>query len=211
MKILIADDHPIYREGLGNLLRSYDFTVVGSVRDGVEAVEAALSLAPDVVLMDANMPRMDGIEATRRIKAENPAVKVIILTGIEDDRLLFESIQAGASGFLLKKLDGDSLNRSLHELEEGKNPFSPGVEESLLHEFSRITENDSKAAKRIHLDDRQIKTLEYLARGMTYKEIGAKMGMSERTVKYHIRELKRLCGQDTKERLIQFYLDQYAD
>ena len=162
MTVLIADDHPIYIEGLSNLLKSYDFTVVGCAMDGKEAVKQAILLQPDVILMDANMPEMNGIEATKKIKESLPEIKIIILTGIEDDTLLFDSIQAGASGFLLKKLNGGELNQSLRDLQAGKNPFSQGVEDSLLKEFRRVHPQPS-----VVLMGRQIEILKRLSMGLT--------------------------------------------
>jgi DNA-binding NarL/FixJ family response regulator len=168
-------------------------------------VRLAQQLGPDVVLMDARMPGMDGIEATRKIKAAIPQTKVIILTGIEDDRLLFDAVKAGASGFLLKKLDGDSLNRSLRELQAGRNPFSPGMEDLLLQKFSSI--GDSRNKKIPLLTGRQIRILEWLYRGMTYKEIGIELCIGEQAVKYHIGRIKQQCGLKTQMELRELYRD----
>ncbi|MCI1208858.1 MAG: response regulator transcription factor [Treponema sp.] len=202
MNILIADDHPIYVEGLVNLLQSYDFTVVGTAADGKAAVEQVQRLQPDIVLMDANMPGMNGIEATKRIRKENPETKVIILTGIEDDSLLFDAVKAGASGFLLKKLDGDSLYKSLLELQAGKNPFSPGMGDLLLGKISSI-EKEPRIA--VPLSARQLRILEYLDSDMTYKEIGKKLFISEQTVKYHIAKMKQNTCSKSKLQLLEFY------
>lgn len=205
MTVLVADDHPIYIEGLANLLRSYDFTVIGKAKDGLEAVRLAEELKPDVVLMDANMPEMDGIEATKKIKENAPNCKVIILTGIEDDSLLMRALDAGASGFLLKKLDGESLHKNLLELQAGRNPFSPGIEAL----FSESTANEKKSGKRINrLTVRDEEILKKLSRGMTYKEIGAEIHLSEAAVKYNVKRIKEQSGAQTQAELIGWYRDQ---
>jgi DNA-binding NarL/FixJ family response regulator len=152
--------------------------------------------------MDANMPGVDGIEATKRIRKENPEIKILILTGIEDDSLLFEAVKAGASGFLLKKLDGDSLYKNLQDLQNGKNPFSPGLGDLLLKKISHI---EKEAKESVSLSGRQLRILEYLNDGLTYKEIGKKLFVSEQPVKYHIAKIKHFTGSKTRLQLLEFY------
>jgi DNA-binding NarL/FixJ family response regulator len=203
MTILVADDHPIYIEGLVNLLRSYDFTVTGRAQNGAEAVRLACRLKPDIVLMDANMPVMDGIEATRQIRAVLPATKVVILTGIEDDALLLQAVQAGASGFLLKRLDGDSLHKNLLELQSGRNPFSPELEDHLIKKNS-ISEKE-KSTHFNSLAERDLSIMRFLVKGLTYKEIAARINLSEPAVKYHIKNIKLQYGVQTKNELITVF------
>lgn|SRR5574344_2069689 len=203
MTVLVADDHPIYIEGLVNLLCSYDFTVAGKAQNGAEAVRLACRLKPDIVLMDANMPVMDGIEATRQIRAALPATKVVILTGIEDDALLLQAIQAGASGFLLKRLDGDSLHKNLLELQAGRNPFSPGLKELLIKKIS-VSEKE-KAAHLRQLTERDLSIMRLLVKGFTYKEIGVRINLSEPAVKYHIKNIKMQYGVQTQNELITMF------
>lgn len=211
MTILVADDHPIYIEGLVNLLRSYDFTVVGSAQNGKDAVKLAVENKPDIVLMDANMPGMDGIEATKKIRAQIPDTKVVILTGIEDDALLLKAIEAGAAGFLLKRLDGDSLTRNLRELQAGRNPFSPDLEDVLRKKIAGRESEMSSSLKRPIFGEREMTILSLLSRGMTYKEIGVQIHLSEPAVKYHIKNIKEQCGVQSQTQLIEFYREKYPD
>src|SRR5574344_304700 len=204
MTVLVADDHPIYIEGLVNLLRSYDFDVVGSATDGKQAVQLAYEKKPDVVLMDANMPGMDGIEATREIRKTLTQTKVVILTGIEDDALLSKAMQAGASGFLLKRLDGESLHKNLLELQAGNNPFSPGLDD-ILHksnEESLLQKNELECS---YFTDRELHILQLLSKGKTYKEIGTEIHLSEAAVKYNVKKIKDQCGAQTQADLLTFY------
>jgi DNA-binding NarL/FixJ family response regulator len=210
MTVLVADDHPIYVEGLVNLLHSYDFTVAGNAADGAEAVRLACKLKPDVVLMDANMPVMDGIEATKQIRQAVPDTKVIILTGIEDDELLYRAVQAGASGFLLKRLDGSSLHKDLLELQAGRNPFSPGLGDLLLKKFTGNETGKTRKVQHCPLTGREIHVLQCLSRGMTYKEIGNEIHLSEQAIKYHIKKIKEQCDIHTLAELIVLYRDEYA-
>lgn len=204
MTILVADDHPIYIEGLVNLLQSYDFTVVGKAANGIEAVQLAGSLQPDIVLMDANMPELDGIEATKEIKRNYPNIKIVILTGIEDDVLLLKAIQAGAAGFLLKRLDGDSLHKNLIELQNGSNPFSPELEEVLMKKIADETKKGAQPALSF-LTEREVTILQLLSRGKTYKEIGLEIHLSEQAIKYNIKKIKEECHVETQSELLEYY------
>src|SRR5512138_1326078 len=136
LRVLLVDDHSLFLEGLRNLLVSEGITVVGSAKDGFEALAQARRLHPDVILMDIQMPRCDGVRATRLIKAELPECKVIMLTISEDEQDLFEAVKSGASGYLLKRLDAADFFTYLAELHEGHPPFSPGLAEKILREFS---------------------------------------------------------------------------
>ena len=149
------------------------------------------------------MPVMDCIEATRQIRAALPATKVVILTGIEDDALLLQAIQAGASGFLLKRLDGDSLHKNLLELQAGRNPFSPGLKELLIKKIS-VSEKE-KAAHLRQLTERDLSIMRLLVKGFTYKEIGVRINLSEPAVKYHIKNIKMQYGVQTQNELITMF------
>ncbi|MDC7127382.1 MAG: response regulator transcription factor [Spirochaetales bacterium] len=204
MKLLLADDHPIYIEGLVNLLKSYDYEIAACVSNGREAVEQALKLKPDAILMDANMPELNGIDATIEIKKADPTLKVIILTGLDDEQTLFNAVNAGASGFLLKNLDGDELNRSLQDLKSEKNPFSPGLQQTILNKFRedevKTEKNNSCSINKRHLD-----ILKHVAEGLTYKEIGDILFISERTVKYHVKKIKENYNITSHSQLIELY------
>lgn len=195
MKIMIADDHPLYAEGLKNLFKANDFAISAVVNNGDEAVKVALNKEPDLIFMDIEMPGLDGIEATRQIKAKLPETKVLILTSFEEDDSLIKAIKAGASGYLLKSLDGEELINSLKELEKGKNPFAPGLGECLLDEIRQSDDKEKYKGQNLpsnsNLSETQVEVIKLLVKGYTYQGIGEALFLSERTIKYHMEEIKK--------------------
>jgi DNA-binding NarL/FixJ family response regulator len=205
MNVLLVDDHRLLLEGLNNLLTAHGIRVVGMARDGLEAVAMARVLEPDVILMDIRMPRCDGLQATRRIKAELPWAKIVILTTSMEDQDLFEAVKSGACGYLLKSMDADELVEALDQAQQGIPPFSPGLANRLMAEFARLSaalvgdpdarrEDASGAGPAFPADcaaltRRQRDVLALVAQGLTYKEVGARLGLSARTVKYHMAEI----------------------
>ncbi len=200
MKVLLVDDNRLMLEGLQNLLEAHNVEVVGTAADGLASVDMARKLKPDVILMDIRMPCCDGLNATRLIKAEMPDAKIIILTTSAEDDDLFEAIKSGACGYLLKSMDTDELVEALDQARQGTPPFSPGLAAKLLDEFARLgdpneaisSKSSSKTgeeAMRSALKPRQIEVLSLLADGLSYKEIGARLFLSPRTVKYHMAEI----------------------
>ncbi len=140
MRVLIADDYPLLIDGLISLLEAHGIEVAGTANDGQAAVAQALKLEPDLVLMDIRMPVMNGLAATRLIKAQRPEMKIVMLTTSAEDDDLFEAIKSGACGYLLKITSGAAFIEALHGIEHGIPPFSPGLAERLLSEFARLTE-----------------------------------------------------------------------
>ncbi len=201
MRVLIADDHPLMVDGLVNLLEAHGIEVVGTAGDGRAALAEALRLAPDVVLMDIRMPICDGLCATRLIKAQRPEMKILILTTSAEDEDLFEAIKCGACGYLLKIISGQDFIEALHGLEQGIPPFSPGLAERLLREFTHLSEmakdqhpepqrNQNKES--VQLTERQVEVLRLVSAGLTYKAVGVKLNLSEATVRYHMGEIMHL-------------------
>lgn len=193
MKTLIVDDHPLFLEGLKNLLSLRGIGVVGTARDGMEALEKARTLRPDIILMDIKMPQLDGLAATRLIKAELQDVKIVMLTMSAEDADLFEAIKSGACGYLLKTQDVDEFFSLFLGLGRGETPLSPGLAGRILEEFARQGMASPAAelpgTKDDALSPRQIQVLTLAAQGLTYKEIGAKLYLAERTIKYHMGEI----------------------
>jgi len=191
VKVLLVDDHALFLEGLQNLLAGRGITVVGTAADGLEALAMARALLPDVILMDVRMPRCDGLAATRLVKAELPQIKIVMLTTSAEDEDLFEAIRSGASGYLLKSLNADALFQLLAGLERGEAPLSPGLAARVLAEFARQAPAPRPAAQAepLGLNPRQVQVLTLVAQGMPYKEVGDTLGLSERTVKYHMGEI----------------------
>jgi len=190
MRILIADDHTLFRESLGSLLASRGLEIVGQAREGHEAVELARSLRPDVVLMDLSMPGLDGLGATRLISAEMPEVKVVILTASDDDAQLFEAIKSGAQGYLLKNLESKELFALLEGVGRGEPALTPRLASKLLQEFARPPRPAAESHDPDALTDREREVLELLVRGVTSnRKLAKQLGVSENTVKFHVRNI----------------------
>src|SRR6266536_1293096 len=192
MRVLIADDHPLFRDGLRSLLEARGIDVVAEARNGREAVEQAHRLAPDVVLMDLNMPELGGLEATRLISATQPAVKVVVLTASEDDADLFEAIKSGAQGYLFKNLDSAEFFALLEGVARGEPALTPGLARKLLGEFARpaAPTQPTHADETQLLTDRESEVLNLLVQGITNnRELAELLEVSENTVKYHLRNI----------------------
>ena len=193
MRVLLADDHPLFLEGLRNLLAARGIEVVGTASDGLEALRQARALHPDVVLMDIQMPHCDGLEATRLIKTEIPDIKIVMLTVSADDEHLFEAIKSGASGYLLKSLDADRFFELLSGVAEGEAPISPDLAGKILDEFAQQARKAEAVAELEEetdsLTSRQIEVLRLVAQGLTNKEIASALFVTEYTIKYHMREI----------------------
>jgi DNA-binding NarL/FixJ family response regulator len=185
IRLLVADDHPVVRDGLVAMLSTQpDFVVVGEAATGIEAVERAAVLAPDVVLLDLEMPGMDGVEALRRIRAARPDVPVIVFTAFDTDERILGAVQAGARGYLLKGAPRDELFKAIRVVGKGGSLLQPVVASKLLQHISR--QSDKPAASVEVLTDRETEVLALLAQGKTNKEIAAALVISERTVKFHV-------------------------
>jgi DNA-binding NarL/FixJ family response regulator len=192
MRLLIADDHPLFRDGLRSLLEARGIDVVGEARNGREAVEQARRLRPDVLRMDLNMPEMNGLAATRLLGAEQPEVKVVILTASEDDADLFEAIKSGAQGYLFKNLDSEDFFRLLEGVGRGEPALTPGLAKRLLGEFAKpaATARPPAESGPQALTEREHEVLQLLVQGVTSnRELAERLVVSENTVKYHLRNI----------------------
>ncbi len=215
MKVLLVDDNRLMLEGLQNLLDAHNIEVAGVAFNGLESVEMACELEPDVILMDIRMPHCDGLTATRLIKTENPEAKIVILTTSTEDDDLFEAIKSGACGFLLKSIDTDELVEALNQVQQGTPPFSPGLAAKLLDEFKRFSNpkepisskssvEKPKAPSGSNLNARQIEVLKLVADGLSYKEVGARLFLSERTIKYHMAEIMNRLHLENRAQVLAF-------
>lgn len=209
-KVMLVDDHLLFLEGLSYLLKTYGIEVVGKARDGEEALLKAHILKPDVILMDIRMPKCNGIEAVKRINSELGEIKIIILTASEDNEDLFDAIKYGASGYLLKNTDGHKLIEYLEDLENGEMPLSPGLAARLMTELregkykKHSSSKDNPDTRIGEITEHQLKVLRLIAKGATYKEAGEKLGISERTVKYHIGNIINSLHLDNKSQAIYY-------
>ncbi len=187
IRILVADDHTLFRRGVASFLAAEsDFEVIGEAANGLQALELARMLTPDLILMDLAMPVMDGLEATRQIRAQIPRVKIVILTASDQDRSLFEAIKAGAQGYLLKKIDPQALFDTVRGVERGEASVPRAMAARLLEEFARRSTVPafSPAAA---LTQREREVLDQVAMGRSNKEIAATLGIAENTVKNHLK------------------------
>lgn len=193
MKVMLADDHPLFLEGLQNLLETHGIEIVGTAANGQQAIEKARALKPDVILMDIEMPVLSGLDAIRPIKKELPQTKIVMLTSFDDDENLFEAIKSGASGYLTKNLNAKELFAMIDTMRQGEPPLSPGMAARLMDEFAcRANEKQTETAQDKAmgaLTERQNEVLDLVSQGMTYKEVGAALGLTERTVKYHMEKI----------------------
>jgi two-component system, NarL family, response regulator LiaR len=181
ISVLIADDHPFVRHGLRTYLETLDdMDVVGEAANGVEAVELAGRLLPDVVLMDLVMPELDGIGAIRRIRELAPSTKVIALTSFDDDEKVFPAIKAGAAGYLLKDVRPADLAEAVRKASRGEALLAPSVAARLMQEVS------GERAAPAGLTERELEVLRLIARGMSNKLIAKELVVSEKTVKTHV-------------------------
>ncbi len=192
MRVLLVDDHPLFLDGLQNLLTARGVQVIGTAHDGLEALQKARSLHPEVILMDIQMPGCDGLAATRLIQAEMPGIKIVMLTMSSEDEDLFAAIQSGACGYLLKTLDTGEFMARLMEVERGEPALSPGLAARILQHLGpqsgpvRAPEDQPPGEP---LTGREAEVLTLVAQGLTYKEVAARLHLGERTIKYHMSEI----------------------
>jgi len=184
IRVLIADDHAILRKGIRALLGTEpDMEVVGETRDGLETVAQARTLRPDVILMDLMMPRMDGIEATRQITAEQPGVRVLVLTSFAADDKVFPAIKAGALGYILKDSGPAELVQAIHQVHQGQPSLEPSIALKVLHEVSHPPQRPLTPDP---LSGREMEVLRLLAQGKSNREIADQLVIAELTVRTHV-------------------------
>lgn len=182
-KILLVDDQTLFRDGLRELISHWqEFEVIGEAANGQEAVELCRQRQPDIVLMDIQMPVMNGVEAVRRIVAEFPAISVVMLTNSVEEGDLFEALKQGARGYLLKNIPAEVLRKRLHEVVRGEFPLSGIIAYKILTEFNKQSTSDPNQSIE-SLTEREIQLLKLVVEGLSNKEIGARLFLSDQTVK----------------------------
>jgi DNA-binding NarL/FixJ family response regulator len=199
IKVLIADDHPLVRDSIGYLLQKHDdFELVAEAGDGEEAVKLATELSPDVVIMDIEMDQLDGVEATRRIKAIHPGVSVLALTIHDDEEFIEAMFEAGAAGYLLKSSYGEELLQAIRAVRLGEfvldSRIGPRVLQKLnLRSTKKLTENEPRI-----LSTRELEVMKLVAQGMTNDQITSSLGISLNTVKRHLMEIFSKLGAGSR-------------
>ncbi len=207
IRILIADDHSMVRQGFKQILELEDsMEVVGQAANGEEAIKLAREIKPDVILMDINMPGMNGMQAIEALKAENPNYKIIVVTIHQDKAYLFKALQLGASGFVQKDADISVLIDAIKKVYMGEAYVQPKMTNDLVKEFSRVTAYDHEKHLNKDLTKREIEVLELVAEGMLNKEIAKSLYISEKTVKNHVSNIfKKLSVSDRTQAAIYAY------
>lgn len=190
LRVLLVDDHPLYVEGLRNLLATRGVQVVGVAHDGIEAQSLARSLQPDLILMDVEMPQRDGLEATARIKAEQPQIKIVMLTMAARGETLLEALRRGASGYLLKSLEGAQFFQMLREVMRGETVLSPQLAAEVLENLT-VEAQPEPAAPNLPADlsERQVEVLMLVSQGLRNRDIAERLHITERTVKFHVGQI----------------------
>ncbi len=207
MKVLLVDDHPLFLDGLRNLLTAHGVEVLGLAHNGQEALDKARTLRPEVILMDIHMPQLDGLAALRLIKAELPEIKIVMLTMSAEDEDLFEAIKSGACGYLLKTQDTDEFFVLLQDVARGETALSPEIAARILSEFGRqasVAQALGDQEQHASLSPRQIEVLTLVAHGLTYKEVGAKLCLTERTIKYHMGEIIARLHLENRAQVVEY-------
>ena len=184
IRILITDDHAVVREGLRTLIGTEPgMEVIGEAADGIEAVQMACELKPDVILMDMVMPRMGGLEAIQKIKEQCPEAQLLVLTSFSDDETVFPAIKAGALGYLLKNTSPDRLLSAIRDVNQGNPSMSPDIANKLMSELQR---KSNLPPTKDPLTDREMDVLKLIAEGMANQEIADQLVISEGTVRTHV-------------------------
>ncbi len=184
IRVLIVDDHTVVRDGLSAMLEHQeDITVVGEAENGVAGVEQADRLVPDVVLMDLRMPELDGVGAMRRIREDHPEVNFLVLTTFDTDEYIYDAIEAGAKGFLLKDASREDLFKAVRAVARGESLIEPGIAARVLNRFAQLSR---ESAPQELLSERERQVLDLLAKGSANKEIAASLSLSESTIKTHV-------------------------
>ncbi|MCH9015962.1 MAG: response regulator transcription factor [Gemmatimonadetes bacterium] len=184
-RILIVDDHTMVRDGLSSMLqRQPDFEVVGEASNGKEGVEQAERLRPDLILMDLRMPEMDGVEAMRKIRLHQPEVDFLVLTTFDTDEYIFDAVEVGAKGFLLKDTSRDELFNAVRTISNGNSYFQPDIASRLADQFAVLRKGGGHVTDA--LSEREREVLNLIAQGKANKEVASELSLSESTVKSHV-------------------------
>jgi DNA-binding NarL/FixJ family response regulator len=187
IKVLLADDHDLVREGTRELLeREEDLLVVAEAGDGEEAVRLTAEHHPHVALMDIAMPKLNGIEATRQIKAISPATAVLILTAYDDDQYIFALLEAGAAGYLLKNVRGRDLVEAIRAVHAGESVLHPVIARKVIDHFTHPASPPSEKEKSAQLSDRELDVLRLAAKGMSNRDVARSLHLSKRTIQAHL-------------------------
>ena len=199
MRVIVADDHSLFRDGIISLLEAADYQVVAQVGDGEAALDAVRQYKPDMALLDITMPKMDGLEALQHIKAEFPDVCVVMLTVSDNDRDLFSAIESGADGFLLKDLNAQDFLEILNGVEHGDAAITRKTAARLMSRFQQLSQDEPEL-----LSGREIDVLKLMGEGLSNRAIAQHLFISENTVKYHVRNILQKLGAQNRTEAVTY-------
>ncbi|OEF99364.1 hypothetical protein BHF71_01890 [Vulcanibacillus modesticaldus] len=205
LRLLLCDDHSLFRQGLKTLIElKSDMIIVGEAKNGLEAIEKCRILKPDFVLLDIEMPKLNGIETVKIIKNEFPDIKIIILTISEKDLNLYQALKYGADGYLLKNLEIEELVKLIYDVEAGQTVISPQIAGKVLKELSDVLTPEEKPSKYQTLTDREQEVLQLVATGISNKQIAERINISENTVKKHLRNILHKLQLKSRSEIISY-------
>lgn len=207
IRVILADDHTVFRQGLKSLLSlEDDIKIISEAANGKEAIDFVNQLHPDIVIMDINMPILNGLEATKKIKADHPKTKIIILTSQGDDKSVFSLIEAGAEGYLLKDVAAENLVSAIRDVHDGKSILHPEVTQKLLARF--VSKDSDKTKQKDMLTDRELEVLKALSRGFTNQQIADELFISQRTVQNHLHNIYNKLGINGRTEAVIYALQE---
>jgi DNA-binding NarL/FixJ family response regulator len=212
IKVMVVDDHPMWRDGVARDLTEAGLRVVATAADGTEALTRAAATRPDVVVLDLQIPAPDGVEVTARLVKDNPALRVLVLSASGEQQDVLEAVKAGATGYLVKSASRAELLSAVARVAEGDTVFTPGLAGLVLGEYRRLS--DAPAAPDVptpRLTDRETEVLRLVAKGLSYKQIADRLFLSHRTVQNHVQNTLRKLQLHNRVQLVRYAIEQGLD
>ena len=213
LKVMVVDDHPMWRDGVARDLTEAGFAVVATASNGTEALTRAAAVRPDVVVLDLQIPAPTGVEVTDRLVKDDPTVRVLILSASGEQADVLEAVKAGATGYLVKSASRDELLSAVRRVAEGDTVFTPGLAGLVLGEYRRLSDAPSSSADpdTPRLTERETEVLRLVAKGLSYKQIAERLFLSHRTVQNHVQNTLRKLQLHNRVQLVRYAIEQGLD
>jgi DNA-binding NarL/FixJ family response regulator len=211
IKVMVVDDHPMWREGVARDLTEAGFEVVATAADGRQALARFPAARPDVIVLDLQIPEPNGVAVTASVVEQNPDVRVLILSASGEQADVLEAVKAGATGYLVKSASRQELIAALQRVAEGDTVFTPGLAGLVLGEYRRLSETPSSSQDRPRLTERETEVLRLVAKGLSYKQIADRLVLSHRTVQNHVQNTLRKLQLHNRVQLVRYAIEQGID